>query len=155
MKKSIVVLSAVVLAAAFGVNVLMRPKPAVCDPTMATAVAAPAAKLDELERRISFLDEELEETIHSSPALTLARIDRCIDARENNVVAAVSCGSFSDWIVPELADARKAGASKSDVAARLDRLLRLAKAGNYYSSSLDTNTREVEGYIARVKKMIN
>lgn len=88
------------------------------------------ARVQELEKRIDVLENQVENLIHSDPKLTLARVSRCIDSMDKDIPA--SCGSFSDFIVPELYDASKAGASKREISILLDRVYSMAQEKKYY-----------------------
>src|SRR3989344_6467563 len=87
------------------------------------------------------LGADFEDLVHADAKLTLRRLDRCIDATAHlgeDRANLPNCGSFSDWFVFEIDAARKAGATKRDIEARLDRVFSLAKEGKYYSGLLRT-----------------
>ena len=88
-----------------------------------------------LEVRVLAQEVEMNEIIHSDAKLTLARVSRCIESSDKGSYA--TCGSFSDFIVPELHEASRAGASKRDIAVLLDRVCSMAQNKKYYSSYVE------------------
>jgi predicted nucleic-acid-binding protein len=83
---------------------------------------------------VAYLNEELRELreyLENDPKFLLHLMDRDLDAVEHGRDAR---GSFSDYFVPNMAQALKAGASKKDVEDRLNRAIALAERELYLSS---------------------
>ena len=109
-------------------------------------------KLEESNTKIQRLTEELEKMrviqvpvlrepkytdpfLTKDPAVYLGRMDQDLDdvERGENPV-----GSFSDWFAINAAEAAKNGASKKEIDARVERLIRLAKEGKPLSTFVIT-----------------
>ena len=89
---------------------------------------------DRLKAQVASLNEELNELygyLESDPKFLLYLMDRDLDAAEQG---RDTRGSFSDYFVPNAAKALKAGASRKDIAARIDRVVALAEKKVYLSS---------------------
>ena len=105
---------------------------------------------------INRLQDEFEVLVHSNPRFILARLDQCLDAMTEYWGDKPGCGSFTDWFQPELARALEVGASKKEIAVRLDRVFSMAKEGKYFSSYLRQIDNEgpdaLQEYISALKK---
>lgn len=108
------------------------PTPATSD--VATVTTVTQEEHEQLKSEVAYLNEELRELreyLENDPQFLLHLMDRDMDAVENGRNAR---GSFSDYFVPNMAQAMKAGASKKDVEARLNRAIALAERELYLSS---------------------
>lgn len=82
------------------------------------------AQYDSLAWLAGFLDD--------APEVWLGMADKVLDDVEGGREPK---GSFSDYFVPVLEGAKNAGAHQDSVNVRLDRLVRLARAGKYISDT--------------------
>ncbi len=88
---------------------------------------------EELQHEIDDLRQEIEIYKSTDPRFCLGLIDHDLDATEKDKERV---GSFTDYFVLNGVCALKAGAKRSEVDARMGRVIALAKKGKFMSSAL-------------------
>jgi hypothetical protein len=103
-------------------------------PTPTEVVTVTQEEHNRLKSEVASLNEklkELREYLGKDPEFFLYLMDCDLNAIERGQEAR---GSFSDYFVPNAARALEAGASRKDIATRLDKVVTLAEKGIYLSS---------------------